>query len=187
MDKKKFKAVSLKWLSQEEKDLIREWRNKPFVRNMMFSKNTISKEEHRRYIESVEGDEHRDLYVFYLDDVPFAVFNYTEIDEGMVEVGNYLIDQCYQDMGYGMILNYMGTDLVFNSLDYNTSIGEVLEENKKVLSINKKFGADFDGSFTKTTGETVFRFHITKKNWNNTKKKFENIIYYIVNEVDIVH
>lgn len=46
----------LKPINSENYKKIREWRNLPEVRSMMFTKHIISKEEHDAWWERVSGD-----------------------------------------------------------------------------------------------------------------------------------
>lgn len=137
--KKHFKAVELKYLDDATIMKIREWRNKPFVRNMMFSQHEITEEEHRDYIAALKQDDSRGLFVFYLDDEPFGVFQYKLIsDEYALIPGTYLIDEKYQLLGYGCILDYMMYWIVSNYLNVNVIKSEMLEVNRDQIKMQKK-------------------------------------------------
>ena len=76
MKKKNFKAVELNRLDENTISNIRLWRNAEFVRKQSFNKHEITEQEHANYIKKLKEDPNRGIFVFYLDDEPFAVYNY---------------------------------------------------------------------------------------------------------------
>lgn len=143
--KKHFKAVELKYLDDVTIMKIREWRNQPFVRNMMFSQQEITEEEHINYIAALKQDDNRGLFVFYLDDEPFAVFQYkfNQTDKTVV-TGSYLIDRQYQVMGYGGIMNYMINLIEYCYLKADISYAEILDSNAEGLRLQKHYNGTLD-------------------------------------------
>lgn len=137
----KFRAVELNRLDEETIANIRTWRNQDFVRKNMFNTHIITEEEHKRYIDKVKQDPNRGLFVFYLDGEPFGVFQY-EVNpkERSVTNGNYLIDEEYQSLGYGAIMNYMIGVMEYTYLDVDRVCGEVIDTNQRALKTNLRFG-----------------------------------------------
>lgn len=143
MIKKKFKAIELNYLDEDTIRDIRNWRNQEFVRHNMFCQDIISEEEHSQWIQSVKADDNRNIFVFYLDDVPFGVEIYTyDTENQWVEIGNYLVSEEYQAMGYGVIMSYFGQDIMYNVLGYDTMYSEIFEFNKNALAVSRFLGAE---------------------------------------------
>lgn len=143
MIKKKFKAIELNCLDEDTICNIRNWRNQEFVRRNMFCQDIISEEEHSQWIKRVKADDNKNVFVFYLDDVPFGVEIYTyDTENQWVEVGNYLVSEEYQAMGYGVILSYFGQEILYNVLGYNTMYSEIFEFNKNALAVSRFLGAE---------------------------------------------
>ncbi len=139
--KKHFKAVELKHLDNATIMKIREWRNQPFVRSMMFSQHEITEEEHMNYIAALKQDDNRGLFVFYLDDEPFGVFQYKLLREkNAIVPGTYLISQDYQVMGYGVIMDYMVQLITYHYLDADVIYAEVLRTNREQVKLHKVYG-----------------------------------------------
>lgn len=189
--KKHFKAIELKHLDDETVMKIREWRNSDFVRKMVYEQDIISEETHRAYINKLKRDNNRGLFVFYLDEEPFGVYQYIlHENEGYVENGNYLIKQEYQDLGYGMLLSYFEMEIVFNVFNYPKSYGEIFEFNRKLISMNKKMGAhleqilykhkELEGRFY-----DVYQYTSYADEWENNKQKYEKIIYLFIDDFDL--
>ena len=184
--KKHFKALVLNCLDEETIMKIREWRNQPFVKNMMYSQHHITEKEHRKYITSILEDKNRGLFVFYLDNIPFGVFQYKIYPEGNYAMGgNYLVNQEYQYMGYGAIQLYFIDIIVFNYLCCHKAYSEVLDVNKKLIAMNKQLNVPLEGVLRQhrlVNGKyhDVFCYGLLKTEWEQKLKKLEKLIYKIV-------
>lgn len=186
--KKHFKAIELKHLDDETVMKIREWRNQPFVKNMMYSQHDITEEEHRKYIDTLLQDNNRGLFVFYLDDIPFGIYQYVIHPQGnYVTDGNYLIGQEYQDMGYGTIQTYFMSVIKFDYLHCHKSYGEMLDINRRVIMLNKKLGIPLEGILRQQqliNGEyhDVYCYGLLQTEWEEKRKQQEKLIYRIVDK-----
>lgn len=139
MKKKNFKAVELNRLDENTISNIRLWRNAEFVRKQSFNKHEITEEEHANYIKKLKEDPNRGIFVFYLDDEPFAVYNYNINPlNNSVLVSFYLTDEDYQYMGYGAIMNYFVTQINFFVFNVNKQCGEIIDTNRKLIATLKK-------------------------------------------------
>lgn len=143
--RKHFRAVELRCLDNDTVMKLREWRNQPFVKEMMFSQHDITEEEHRKYIEALKKDKNRGLFVFYLDKEPFAVLQY-ELNQKdrTVVTGSYLVDKQYQIMGYGCIMNYMIHVIEYCYLEADISYAEILDSNIEGIRLQKHFNGTLD-------------------------------------------
>lgn len=143
MKKMKFKAIELKYLDEETIKNIRIWRNQKFIADQMFTQHEIGEEEHQRWVDAVRKDENRHLFVFYLDDQPFAVVQSRyDPKHDYVETGDYLISEEYQVMGYGTFVKYFIPVIMFHHLGYKTIYGEILNNNKNNIRILNKLCKD---------------------------------------------
>lgn len=190
----RFKAVELKCLDEETIAKIREWRNQPFVQQMMYSQKEISEEEHKKYIAALLEDTNRGLFVFYLDDEPFAVYQYTIHPEGNYVVdGIYLIAEEYQNMGYGVLLIYFVNEIKFHFLKCHKSYGEVLDINSRIIALNEKIGVVREGVLRQQVVienkyHDVWCYGMFSYEWEEKKKKIEKIVTQLVEkEFDVVY
>ncbi|KKG07368.1 hypothetical protein EO92_14945 [Methanosarcina sp. 2.H.A.1B.4] len=128
-------------LSQEEKELVRNWRNNEMVRKWMYSDEIISQEEHEAFIESLENnnnnfywlveDEKKYLGVIYINRLDFKNKNaylgiYTNPDTEIKGAGSQLI----------IFLKY----IAFKIGTLHTLKLEVLDNNKKAIQFYEKQG-----------------------------------------------
>ncbi|MEN3027940.1 MAG: UDP-4-amino-4,6-dideoxy-N-acetyl-beta-L-altrosamine N-acetyltransferase [Aquificaceae bacterium] len=67
-------------LTQEEKEMVRRWRNHPEVRKWMYTDHEISKEEHEEFIESLKKDKRNYYYLVYKGKDPIGVLTLTRVD-----------------------------------------------------------------------------------------------------------
>lgn len=184
--KKHFKAVALRYLDNDTVMKIREWRNQSFVKDMMYSQHDITEEEHRKYIASLMKDKNRGLFVFYLDNIPFGVYQYKIYPEGnYVMDGNYLIDQSYQDMGYGTIQTYFMSVIRFDYLHCHKSYGEIIDMNQKAIMLNKRLKVPLEGILRQhclVNGEyhDVYCYGLLREEWEEGKEKIETLIYKLL-------
>ncbi len=176
MVKKRFKAVELNCLDEATIREIRKWRNQDFVRRNMFTQDEISEENHMRWVENIRKDVNRHVFVFYLDDIPFGVENYTyDPEKNHVEIGNYLIDEEFQALGYGVIMTYFGLDIMYNVLGYENLYAEIIEYNKNAGSVSRFFGEqeEYKNATVEINGQQ-YRVNIvrgTKQDWNDFEKQ----------------
>lgn len=188
MIKKKFKAIELNCLDEDTICNIRNWRNQEFVRCNMFCQDIISEEEHSQWIKRVKADDNKNVFVFYLDDVPFGVEIYTyDTENQWVEVGNYLVSEEYQAMGYGVILSYFGQEILYNVLGYNTMYSEIFEFNKNALAVSRflKAKKEIRKEPAVLNGKTVNVIVLkgTKQYWNDfLKEKLGKLVMKFVYE-----
>lgn len=186
--KMRFKAVELKCLDEETIAKIREWRNQPFVQQMMYSQKEISEEEHKKYIAALLEDTNRGLFVFYLDDEPFAVYQYTIHPEGNYVVdGIYLIAEEYQYMGYGVLLIYFVDEIKFHYLHCHKSYGEVIDINTRVIALNEKMGILREGvlrqqALVGNSYHDVWCYGMLASEWDEKKIKIEKLVFRLVEQ-----
>ncbi len=136
--KKVFKAVSVDNLDKDTILNIRLWRNQDFVKKSSLQQHDITEEEHLRFIEQLKADINQQMYVFYLDNEPFAVYQYeVNTDKREVTNGYYLISEGYQNLGYGAILIYAVNYINAYCLDVDYNYGAVLGSNARQLRLQK--------------------------------------------------
>lgn len=144
--KKQLKAISLEHLDEEIIDNIRIWRNQDFVRKNMLEQHIISKEEHLRYIETIKKNDNRGLYVFYLDEEPFGVYQYQiNRERNSVSNGFYLIHEDDQYLGYGVIAYYIIGWIQYKILGVRIVENKVISYNKEALALQKKLKSKLIG------------------------------------------
>lgn len=192
MTKKKFKAIELNCLDEDTIQNIRNWRNQEFVRRNSFHQDIISEEEHSQWIQRVKADEYRNVFVFYLDDVPFGVVQYTyDTENQWVKEGAYLVSEEYSLVGYGPIMSFFSQDIAYNVLGYDTRYCEIFESNKNGQAVMRFLGAKAEARKERavSNGKTVNVLIVrgVKQDWNDfVKEKLGKLVLKFVYEDYVV-
>jgi len=115
-------------LTDEEKEMVLNWRNHPRIRENMYSSDEISLQEHLSFIENLKGDV-KNRY-FLVGDIGIIYFN--NIHKDFVEIGLYSNPKKYG----------VGNFLIEKILEYNfrTLYLEVIETNKKAIDLYLRYG-----------------------------------------------
>lgn len=192
IQKKKVEFKNVLYLSEEYKYKIREWRNQDFVRNNMINRNIISLDEHVKFLQNLELNSFKEMYLAFYDNVPFAILqlDFSE-DNQIMELGYYLIDSENLGCGLGVILNYASLKYAFERRNVKKIVGRVLSFNRSALRLNTKMGF---------ITENIFKEHIKNddnyievyiqciyyKNWVENKKNIARLLYAFISSMDIV-
>ncbi len=191
MDKKAFKAVGLRRLDEDTVNQIRNWRNAEFVREQSYTNHKISEEEHKTFIEKLKNDPNRDLFVFYLNNDPFAVYSYTmNCQNNSVVVNNYLTNEDFKYMGYGAIMSYFIQQINFKILNVHKQCGEIISTNRKFIARLKKDGKIIEGILREhalINGEyyDVYVIGILEEDFIREEVSMRRIVHSIVKEEPI--
>lgn len=184
MKKMHFKAIELGCLDNDTAQKIRGWRNQDFVRSMSFYSNIIDEETHNKWLERMRTDPNRNLFVFYLDDQPFGIRQYTYDPEiNSVCMGHYLISEDYQSLGYGTFLTFFGEEIMYYYLGYNKAHSHILKSNQKAIHTTRHIEKverpittiNIDG----TQHETIY-IQEDKEEWEKERKRLIPLILHFI-------
>ncbi len=188
--KKSFKAVELKHLDEETINKIRQWRNSDFVRTKSLNQHIITPEEHKNFIEKLKQNPNRGLFVFYLDNEPFAVYHYSLNPEtNSISGSNYLTDEDYHYLGYGEILHHFSRIIIFEFFKVDYEEGEILDTNKKFIATCQKYNTITGVLKNKVliNGEyhDIYQLKLSRDYYNSIPQTHISKIYRIVKEEPI--
>ncbi|MFN3711888.1 MAG: UDP-4-amino-4,6-dideoxy-N-acetyl-beta-L-altrosamine N-acetyltransferase [Alishewanella aestuarii] len=128
-------------LDQEEREMVRRWRNHPEVRRWMYSDHEISQEEHARFIENLKRDEKNFYYLVYKGDIPIGVISLTRIDfKNRNAYWGVYSNPEEKIFGAGVVLEKAVLKLAFEMLKLHTLKLEVIEDNERAKSFYKNMG-----------------------------------------------
>ena len=181
MHKAKIKAVELRCLDEETIQKLRMWRNQDFIREQSYNKTIISEKEHLLWVKKCKNDRNTHVFVFYANNEPFGVRQYVYCAEkDAVEVGNYLVSEDYQSMGYGALLIYFGEELLYRELKYKREYAEALTTNIKAIHTAKRIEDKGQWeTYQKEVGgvlQEVMIFSGDKQEWEKEKQRLRPLI-----------
>lgn len=131
--------ILLRTMKDNDLDLVLSWRNHPSIREQMYSRHEISKQEHEAWFAKMKMREDVDLLIFELDGKPSA---YAKLDlniEAKSAIwGFYKAPNA--EHGTGTRLGNAVLKHAFETRNLDVLEAEVIENNKKSLSFHTKIG-----------------------------------------------
>ena len=157
-------------LSIEDAKEVLEWRNHELVRKQMFTSDTITFENHLRFIESLKQS-NRKLYlrVRWKND-SIGVIDYYDVEDETAFWGLYLNPK-FIGSAWGVYLEFIAIEYAFCALNLKELQCETLESNEAVLKIHSFFNFS-----TINVQNKIVIMKIDKKTWNDNKHKISPLI-----------
>jgi len=172
-------------LDETYKEKIRQWRNLPFVRNKMINSHIISRDEHKKFLSSLEQNSKKRYYLVFYKMDPIGVVDYQIYENKSLEFGFYLINENLSQVGFGAVFEYSILNHAFFDLKMNVVVCNTLVENKKVINLHRRFGFkekevhEIKVEKKEETKELLQQI-ITKEEWVKVKPNIEKAIKIIV-------
>ena len=141
--------IALRNMSQNDKDKIRQWRNKPAIAKFMYTDHEISAEEHEKWFSQITRDPTRRYWIIVCDDKDVGLVNIYNLDlrNKRCYWAFYVAEEGMQGKGVGSFVEYSILSYVFNQLKLRKLCCEVLDFNESVVAMHKKFGFQVEGKF----------------------------------------
>lgn len=180
--------MPLRPLSESDLSTMLEWRNAPAVRENMYTKHEISKEEHREWFVRQQTDKYSRWYI-YEDEVnnPQGVVYFTQYQPEQRNSfwGFYAGKNARPGIGSRMELEAL--DHAFTNLGLHKLNCEVIASNNKVIALHKKFGFREEGVFRDIHFDgnkflDVIRLGIISSEWLSKRAEIIDLIARIKNK-----
>jgi len=159
-----FEDITLKnfiTLTEEEQELVRNWRNDENVRKWMYSDAIISSKEHVSFITHLQDDTKNCYWLVNTkkgEQIGVIDLNKINFKNKNAYLGIYANPDC-KLKGKGSLLIEHVIKLAFEICEFHTLKLEVIDTNKKAISFYKKSGFIEEGRLK----EFVFK----NGNWND--------------------
>ncbi|PML80972.1 UDP-4-amino-4,6-dideoxy-N-acetyl-beta-L-altrosamine N-acetyltransferase [Enterovibrio norvegicus] len=133
-------AVSLRPMTKDDLDVVRQWRNAPETREKMFTTHEIKPDEHAVWFERVQRDNTKRFYVVSIEGADIGMVSFTDInqDSGCAEWGFYKAPNA--PAGIGLVMLHAALNHAFDTLSLKQVTSRVLTINPKVLHLHNKLG-----------------------------------------------
>ncbi|PWB52631.1 MAG: UDP-4-amino-4,6-dideoxy-N-acetyl-beta-L-altrosamine N-acetyltransferase [Candidatus Methanoperedenaceae archaeon] len=131
-------------LNDDEKEMIRNWRNHENVRNMMYSDHIITIEEHSKFIAGLRNDIKNSFWIVRRNRENIGVISLNRVDlkNSNAYIGIYT-NPYLSGMG-GLLIECL-KKLAFDKVKLHTLKLEVIEENERAIHFYKKAGFEEEG------------------------------------------
>jgi UDP-4-amino-4,6-dideoxy-N-acetyl-beta-L-altrosamine N-acetyltransferase len=168
----------LRNITKFDSDKIRKWRNNVSVSKYMHNENYITKKSHDIWFKNSIKDKTRHYWIIGYKNIDVGLINIYDIENNHKRCywGFYIGEDSFRNKGVGSYAEYALLYYCFDVLKINRLCCEVIDINKRVIEMHKKFGFKEEG---------IFRSHIIKhdnymnvhylallnKDWNLIKKE----------------
>ncbi|MBY6269980.1 UDP-4-amino-4,6-dideoxy-N-acetyl-beta-L-altrosamine N-acetyltransferase [Parageobacillus thermoglucosidasius] len=163
-------------------EMVLNWRNQEHIRAVMFHDRVISLEEHRKWFDRVKRDKRTIVKIFYLENVPVGVVNFTNIDfeNGKCSWGFYIGDQS-APKGSGTLMGYLALNFIFDELNIRKLCAEIIDSNERSIRYHQRLGFRTEGVLKKHVLKNnqyvdVILMALFNKQWKEQKSKIRYMI-----------
>lgn len=172
--------ISLRNVTPQDQDRLREWRNHPEVRKYMLTDHEIGYDEHRTWFAKILLDHSSRYWIIVCDGEDVGVINLYNIDEKNLRCrwGFYIVSPDLRGRGVGSQAWFAVLRYVFEELKLLKLCSEVLASNERVIAMHKSFGFVQEGILRehvlKASGfADVVCLTITREEWQARKPELE--------------
>ena len=138
--------IPMTMLSTEDHLRIREIRNEPSVRAVMYTDHEISLDEHLGWIKSLKSDDRRIVFGVVSANTPLGIVSFNAIDRLHRKADwAYYLAATERGSGLGTALEIATIEFAFGPLDLDKLNCEVIETNPAVVKFHQKFGFEIEG------------------------------------------
>ncbi|OOF27843.1 UDP-4-amino-4,6-dideoxy-N-acetyl-beta-L-altrosamine N-acetyltransferase [Salinivibrio proteolyticus] len=135
-----FRAVT-----HADSDTLWHWRNRPAVRQFMYTQHEISHDEHQAWFSHMLANTHRYFYIVYKrvdgqPDKPLGVVNLDLDSENRTSATWAFYAAPNAPRGSGALMEFGALSLAFETLGVTQLNCEVLSHNQGVVRLHQRFG-----------------------------------------------
>lgn len=134
-------GIVLSRLTENDLEIVREWRNKPEVQKYMEYREHITSEMQKVWFNKVNNDNNY-YFILEVNGEKSGVFNLKGIDydKSIAEKGTLIWSDALRGKGIGYRGNVLLLDFAFDVLNLKYVRSHILKDNVINQSLNKKFG-----------------------------------------------
>jgi methionyl-tRNA formyltransferase len=141
-----FEDYRLRQLTEQDLNLVRNWRNSDHVRANMYTDHIISEEEHRAWFQRVMVDPTVRYLILEYRDRPVGLVNFTAIDTRNSKcMWGFYLGETDLPRGSGTIMGYLSMNYVFEEIQIRKVSGEVLDFNEPSQKLFRRLGFTEEG------------------------------------------
>lgn len=179
--------VELVPICQENLEKMVHWRNDPEVSSFMFDRSQFTLSNQLIWFQNILNDKTRVQFIIRIkeSEIPIGVANLMNLDhyQKTCEWGYYIGEVNYRLSCFAIEAQYLMIEYVFETLKMENLYCKTLMTNKKMITLNHKFGFSdkniFDVTINGTnTVEKAILQNINKNQFNGSKNEILSIINY---------
>jgi UDP-4-amino-4,6-dideoxy-N-acetyl-beta-L-altrosamine N-acetyltransferase len=159
----------LRAMSDSDLDQVRQWRNHPAVRSVMYTRHVIGADEHAAWWREIRDRADQRHFMFEIGGCARGVISFRRIDTAArtADWGFYAAPGA--PAGTGLRMHAAALDLAFGPMALGTVFAEVVETNVRSMAAHARRGFTPTGRFGRDVdGEgrvAVTRFALSARDW----------------------
>lgn len=167
------KDAQLRVLSDDDLEMVLQWRNHDDIRKWMVNSDVITLSNHIAWFERNKNRTDRLFYMFEYRQRPQGYLSFVAIPNSTAyEWGFYVKPDAEKGMGH--LLGSAALTLAFEELGLDKVFGQVLAFNEKSLSFHKKMGFVQEGLLRKHFKDhrgtfDIYQFGLLQAEWLEDK------------------
>lgn len=161
----------LRALTEQDREIIYQWRNSEAIRVNMYNSQLIPYEDHCQWFEDVLTNQRANYRLFLNQNKRLGLVSFKEINvQNQTCVWGFYIGEPDAPKGAGTMMGHLALDYAFNQLKMRKIIGMVLSFNKRSQLFHTKLGFYQEGLLKKELirdGQyhDIIRFALFKEDW----------------------
>lgn len=171
--------VELKKLTENELELLMNWRMSDEVDRYMTTSPKLTLEGQHKWFEKLKGDNTQIRWIIWADDIPIGSMYITDIDDANSRCsgpGWFIVEKKYLSLKQVVALHRSCIEFVFDVLKLNRIYGDVMSENVGVVQLVKLRGFEIEGVFKQHvvkdgTFKDITLVGLTREAWESKKER----------------
>lgn len=137
----------LRSITDDDLELMRNWRNEPTVRANMYTQHEISRDEHLNWWEKIKTRTDQKYFMYEMAGVPLAITAFANIDMQSQNSNWAFYASPSAPKGIGSKMVFLMLEYAFDTLKLHKLYCEILAFNTSVIKLHQKFGFSVEGVF----------------------------------------
>lgn len=176
--------IELVPLTQEDLELVRNWRNSKDVAQYMYTEQYITSEQQQTWFNNISKRNDSKYWIIKYNNKKLGLASITDINQALQSCywAFYLGDTSVRGAGIGGKIEYNILQYVFDELNLNKLRCEVFVNNDMVIKMHEKFGFRREAFYREHCIKEdvkldVVGLAILKSEWNQLKEQLKQKVY----------
>ncbi|MFV0470787.1 MAG: GNAT family N-acetyltransferase; N-acetyltransferase [Paludibacteraceae bacterium] len=163
-------GVTLRRITVDKIEMIRQWRNDPKIVKFMEFKEFITPEMQEVWFEKINNEQNY-FFLIIIDNQEIGLINVKDIDSRQLEgeAGIFIYDDNYYNSTASFQASFALYDFCFDTLRLDRVVAHILKENKRAIKFNKLIGYKIVSGQDDVKNQL---YYLIKSEYQNVKKDF---------------
>lgn len=173
-------SLELRRLTENELELLMNWRMRPDISAMMFNTVKLTMEGQKKWFDRIKNSETEIRWIVWNNGKPVGSMYFVDIDRqnSRCESGWFLAEKDGMDLASVIALQRNTYDYAFDVLKLNRIYGYVIDDNKNAVRLVEMCGVNNEGLLVQhilkdSEFHDVYVVGITKSHWQEKKKSMK--------------